>query len=99
MTSNDDTAAGEEEDPHPRFSLDMTAPLPGNELFALARSITPHVAYFLPRNTDIVEVSALVKSESDEKIEVEEEWMGSKLKAITCYFGGLVKGQEHMWTA
>lgn len=25
-----------------------------------------------------------------EMVEVEEEWMGRKMKAITCYFGGLV---------
>jgi len=29
-----------------------------------------------------------------EKVEIEEEWMGNKLKAVTCYFGGLVAGQE-----
>ncbi|KAI0923699.1 hypothetical protein AcV5_009174 [Taiwanofungus camphoratus] len=29
-----------------------------------------------------------------EMVELEEEWMGSKLKALTCYFGGLVAGQE-----
>lgn len=29
-----------------------------------------------------------------EKVEVEEEWMGNKLKAITAYFGGLAQGQE-----
>lgn len=90
-----DTTDSEE---HPMFTLDMTAPLPGDELYNLARSITPHIAFFLPRNTDINEVSRLVSPNSDEKIEVEEEWMGSKLKAITCYFGGLVKGQEHLWT-
>jgi trimethylguanosine synthase len=28
-----------------------------------------------------------------EMVEVEEEWMGTKLKALTCYFGGLVNGQ------
>ncbi|KAG9055401.1 hypothetical protein FS842_002288 [Serendipita sp. 407] len=33
----------------------------------------------------------------DEKVEVEEEWMGNKLKALTCYFGGLVSGQEYLW--
>lgn len=93
--------------------MDMTAPLPGDELFHLARSITPNVAYFLPRNTNLEQVSSLIApstsgspgmsdggttSVSDEKVEVEEEWTGTKLKALTCYFGGLVKGQEHMWT-
>jgi trimethylguanosine synthase len=32
-----------------------------------------------------------------ERVEVEEEWMGTKLKALTCYFGGLAQGQEHMF--
>ncbi|KAF9524404.1 RNA cap guanine-N2 methyltransferase-domain-containing protein [Crepidotus variabilis] len=35
--------------------------------------------------------------DSTEQIEVEEEWMGNKLKAITCYFGGLVEGQGDMF--
>ena len=36
-------------------------PIHGAELFALARRITPHVAYFLHRNTDVREVGALVR--------------------------------------
>jgi len=32
--------------------------------------------------------------EGMEKVEIEEEWMGHKLKAVTAYFGGLVSGQE-----
>lgn len=96
---------------HPEFTMDMIAPLPGDELFDLARSITPNVAYYLPRNTNLEQLSALVPSpdppvdgsvtpeEPLERIEVEEEWTGPKLKALTCYFGGLVKGQEHMWTS
>jgi trimethylguanosine synthase len=32
-----------------------------------------------------------------ELVEVEEEWMGPKLKALTCYFGGLVAGQERLF--
>ncbi|KAF8319396.1 S-adenosyl-L-methionine-dependent methyltransferase, partial [Clavulina sp. PMI_390] len=88
---------------HPTFTLDMVSPLPGDELFELARGLTPHIAYYLPRNTDIEQISRLVGGAPSapgvevEKIEIEEEWMGSKLKALTCYFGGLVKGQEHLW--
>ena len=33
----------------------------------------------------------------EEQVEVEEEWMGTKLKALTCYFGGLAQGQEHLF--
>ncbi|TFY77690.1 hypothetical protein EWM64_g6324 [Hericium alpestre] len=35
--------------------------------------------------------------DAGEMIEIEEEWMGNKLKALTCYFGGLVAGQEHFF--
>jgi len=85
------------------YSLDNLKPLPGKDLFALARQITPHVAFFLPRNQNLREVSDLVAVDTEgsaerEKIEVEEEWMGNKLKALTCYFGGLVEGQEHFWS-
>ena len=32
-----------------------------------------------------------------EMVEVEEEWMGNKLKALTCYFGGLALGQDYLF--
>ncbi|KZT69236.1 S-adenosyl-L-methionine-dependent methyltransferase [Daedalea quercina L-15889] len=99
----------------PDFSLSAIKPVHGKELFKIARGITRNVAYFLPRNVNLEEISALVIDERDnseeyfpaqrqqskskekvasEMVEVEEEWMGSKLKALTCYFGGLVSGQE-----
>lgn len=100
LNYNDEVVQEETKD-EPGYSLDNLQPLPGNELFALARQITPHIAFFLPRNQDLTEISQLVPvsdASNAEMIEVEEEWMGSKLKALTCYFGGLVHGQEHLWT-
>ena len=99
---------------HPTYSLASIRPLPGDELFHLTRRISHNVAYYLPRNTDLAEIGALVKvadggapkttkgkgkatAEQGEKIEIEEEWMGNKLKALTCYFGGLASGQEDMF--
>jgi len=68
------------------------------------KKITPNIAYFLPRNTDLEEASALARLGTDsggggkeEMVEVEEEWMGDKLKALTCYYGGLAQGQEHLF--
>jgi trimethylguanosine synthase len=85
-----------------QYSLNSLTPLSGTELFTLARRITPNVALFLPRNQDLREVSNLVTPGSSnqspaELVEVEEEWMGNKLKALTCYFGGLAQGQGHLW--
>ena len=81
----------------PAYPLAALAPLPGDQLFSLARAITPHVAFYLPRNVDIEEVAMLTKvfSRSDkdaaevERVEVEEEWMAGKMKAVTVYYGDL----------
>lgn len=88
-----------EADQYPEFSLTSIQPIHGAELFKLTRKITNNVAYFLPRNTKLEEISALLAPEESktEMIEVEEEWMGTKLKALTCYFGGLAARQEELF--
>nr|GAT55091.1 Tgs1 protein [Mycena chlorophos] len=83
---------------HPSYSLASIQPIPGAELFKLSRKITGNIAYYLPRNTRLDEIGALLAVPPDEEmIEVEEQWMGSKLKAITCFTGGLVDGQQHLF--
>ncbi|KAF8184400.1 Tgs1 protein [Pholiota molesta] len=100
---------------YPSYSLSSIQPIHGAQLFDLTRKITKNIAYYLPRNTRLDEISALLSDEDartkdtprtplhaenlaiKEKVEVEEEWMGNKLKALTCYFGGLVAGQEDMF--
>ncbi|OCF43816.1 hypothetical protein I317_02258 [Kwoniella heveanensis CBS 569] len=91
-----------------QFPLSAILPIPGDELFDLTTQLTPNIAFYLPKNTDLRELSKLAKelgsntsAASDgnplttegrnrEWVEVEEEWVGDKLKAITAYFGGLV---------
>lgn len=83
--------------PPPSYPLSALAPLPGDQLFSLARQLTPHVAYYLPRNVDVAEVAALPRLSpregedgTKEMVEIEEEWMGKwKCKAVTAYFGDL----------
>ena len=98
---------------HPEYGLASIQPIHGAKLFQLSRCISSNIAYFLPRNTNLDEISALLHGEQSggvtmakaaeggdaapEVVEVEEEWMGSKLKALTCYFGGLVDGQDHLF--
>ncbi|GMK55416.1 hypothetical protein CspeluHIS016_0204720 [Cutaneotrichosporon spelunceum] len=92
-------------DGSPTYPLSAVLPIPGDELFAITAPITPNIAYYLPRNVDVKEVAALAKPldvpENDaedgterrrEWVEIEEEWVGDKLKAITAYYGGLVDG-------
>ncbi|KAG8858502.1 hypothetical protein FRB96_005173 [Tulasnella sp. 330] len=79
---------------HPVFHLDSILPIHGSDLFTLTSTISSNIAYYLPRNVDLQEVAALSPKD---KVEVEEEWMGDKLKAVTCYYGGLVAGQDHLF--
>lgn len=86
-------------------------PIPGDELFRLTRKITHNIAYFLPRNVKLDEISRLVDSSetpsepelidvqrpSPQLVEIEEEYMSGKLKALTCYFGGLAAGQDELF--
>ena len=91
---------------HPDFRLSDITPIDGSELFKLAEHITPNIAYYLPRNTNLQDISDLVSNTEQGGpngknkagiAEVEEEWMGVKLKALTCYFGGLAQGQEGLF--
>jgi trimethylguanosine synthase len=71
--------------------------------------MTPNVAFYVPRNTVLEDIAGLLPPPTGnaagsvtvggepEQVEVEEEWMGTKLKALTCYFGGLAQGQEHLF--
>jgi trimethylguanosine synthase len=85
------------------YPLSAVEPIPGDQLFEIAHKITPNLAYFLPKNVDLKELAGLAQtldapsqdgSQDQERqrewVEIEEEWVGDKLKAVTAYFGGLV---------
>jgi trimethylguanosine synthase len=85
-----DAAADAVNDPtYASYPLSRLLPKHGKELFDISRKLTKNIAYYLPRNLDIHEAAALV--DPSEKVEIEEEWMGSKLKALTLYYADLVK--------
>ncbi|KAL1406586.1 putative diacylglycerol O-acyltransferase tgs1 [Vanrija albida] len=85
----------------PLYPLSAVEPIPGDELFRLTAQVTPNIAYFLPRNVDVDELGVLAQElgssvteaageREREWVEVEEEWVGDKLKAVTAYYGSLV---------
>ncbi|KAN0065629.1 putative diacylglycerol O-acyltransferase tgs1 [Thecaphora frezii] len=75
------------------YSLSLLAPLPGKELFELTSNLTRDIAFYLPRNTDLDEIAALAtpvaEAHEHPTIHIEEQRLGTKLSAITCYFGNL----------
>jgi trimethylguanosine synthase len=91
------------------YHLSSIQPLPGDALWRLTRQITPNVAFYLPRNVCHAEVEALLDDpalvppppeeapDEPERIELEQAFMGPKLKACTAYAGGLAAGQEDLF--
>lgn len=68
-----------------QFDLHSMTP-DGFEIYKKARMITRNIAYFLPRNTDTDQLLQLAAPYS---IEIEENYLNQRLKAITAYFGSL----------
>lgn len=70
----------------------MMGGLDGFELLELSLNISPHVAYYLPRNTSRKQLAAMARAQSDEYeggLEVESCYLNRRLKALVAYFGEL----------
>ncbi|XP_078712764.1 trimethylguanosine synthase [Lampetra fluviatilis] len=71
------------------YDLDSMMTPGGFEIFRLAQQITPNIAFFLPRNTDVDQLTSLAGSGG--KVEIEQNFLNIKLKTITAYFGELIE--------
>ncbi|RKP09936.1 RNA cap guanine-N2 methyltransferase-domain-containing protein, partial [Thamnocephalis sphaerospora] len=69
------------------FDIKTMMPVDGEELFRLSRQITDNIAYFLPKNTDLDQLSALAGP--GEVCEVEQALLRGRMKAVTAYYGDL----------
>jgi len=78
------------------YKLAQLEPIDGLELFKRACTISQRIIFYLPRHLDLHDLARLAEllpSPSDPQhfpIEVEENWMNQKCKALTVYFGPLV---------
>ncbi|XP_020866939.1 trimethylguanosine synthase isoform X2 [Arabidopsis lyrata subsp. lyrata] len=69
------------------YKLDMLQPRDGYSLFQIAQSITPNIIMFLPRNVDLAQVEELAWLSSPPlTLEIEENFVGGRMKAVTAYF-------------
>ncbi|XP_063058621.1 trimethylguanosine synthase isoform X2 [Engraulis encrasicolus] len=64
----------------------------GFEIFNLAKMISDNIVYFLPRNADVEQIASLAGPGG--KVEVEQNFLNTKLKTITAYFGNIIKSDE-----
>lgn len=65
------------------------------EIFKISRQITENVALFVPRNTNIDQLTSLAGPGG--KMEMEQNFLNKKLKTITAYYGELVLDEEEKW--
>ncbi|KAG2304041.1 hypothetical protein Bca52824_032692 [Brassica carinata] len=69
------------------YTMNMLQPIDGYKLFQIAQSITPNIIMFLPKNVDLAQVEELAWLSSPPlTLEIKENFVGGKLKAITAYF-------------
>ena len=55
----------------------------GFEVFKVAKSITPNIAFFVPRNTKLDQLQSLGR------VKVEKNVINEKVKTLTAYYGDL----------
>ncbi|XP_046472415.1 trimethylguanosine synthase isoform X1 [Neodiprion pinetum] len=80
----------------PKYLMDETfdiekilAPLGGTALYNTSKSITEHVAYFLPKNVDTMQLAMLAGPGG--AVEMEQNFLDKQLIALTAYYGELIK--------
>ena len=74
------------------FDLQTMIPMDGFKIFDLSRQITENIAYFVPKNTNIEQLTSL--ADVGGKVEIEQNLLNKRVKTITAYFGELIKDRK-----
>ena len=59
----------------------------GLEVCRTARLVTENIAYFVPRNTNVNQITSL--ADKGDCVEVEQNILTRKFKTLTAYYGDL----------
>ncbi|XP_046841193.1 trimethylguanosine synthase-like [Xenia sp. Carnegie-2017] len=74
------------------FDLQTMIPMNGYRIFDLTRTITNNIAYFVPKNTNVEQLTSL--ADVDGKVEIEQNLLNRRVKTITAYFGELIRNKH-----
>lgn len=66
----------------------MIRPCGARRMFDVCRRVTNNIAFFVPRNTSVLQLLELASEE--EKVEIEQNFLNLKLKTVTAYYGDLI---------
>ena len=64
----------------------MGSAMDGYKVFSIAKSVTPNLAFFVPKNTSYQQLKDL-SAEAGGKVNVEKNILNNKTKALTAYYG------------
>ncbi|XP_060084227.1 trimethylguanosine synthase-like [Ylistrum balloti] len=70
------------------FDLETMMELKASDIFEVSQKVTSNIAFFVPRNSDFEQLTALAGPGGH--VEVEQNLLNNKLKTITAYYGDLV---------
>ena len=76
------------------FNLKDDIPLDGFKLFDKALEVSENIAYFVPRNTNLDQLMSLAGPGGI--VEVEQNILNKKVKAMTAYFGDIITPDDDM---
>ena len=66
----------------------MGSSMDGYKVFSIAKSVTPNVAFFVPKNTSYQQLKDLsAEAGGGGKVNVEKNILNNKTKALTAYYG------------
>ena len=64
----------------------MGGSMDGFKVFSIAKSVTPNLAFFVPKNTNFKQLEYL-SAEVGGKVDVVRNMLNNKTKAVTAYYG------------
>jgi trimethylguanosine synthase len=73
------------------FDVKTMIPMDGFKVFEAAAVITKNIAYFLPRNVNIDQLTSLTGPGGF--VEVEQNLLNKKMKTLTAYYGDLCSNE------
>lgn len=76
----------------PYYNLSSIKPIDGAQLYKIAYEITPNIAFYLPRNINTHQL--LQCAGPGGYVEIEQNFLGKTLIAVTAYFDELIQSSD-----
>ena len=72
------------------FDIQTMIPMDGFKIFSAASDVSENIAYFVPKNVNVDQMTSLAGVGGF--VEIEQNLLNTKMKTVTVYYGDLVHG-------